>query len=141
MRSLPEAFQERDVIACLADGWGLDVAGARYAPVGGGSYHWEVTDGAGRRYFVTVDDLDHKGWLGLDRDSARDGLRAAYDAAVTLRREGRLEFVVAPIPDASGASMRRLDDRHAVALFPFVGGRTGNFDHEGTPAERAELVR
>ena len=84
MRSLPEAFQERELIACLAEGWGLNVQSMRYAPVGGGSYHWEVADAAGRRHFVTVDDLDHKGWLGHDRDSAFDGLRGAF---VILRGE------------------------------------------------------
>jgi hypothetical protein len=36
----------------------------RYAPVGGGSYHWVVTVDPGEQWFVTVDDLDDKGWLG-----------------------------------------------------------------------------
>src|SRR5262245_16048664 len=63
MRSAPAHLHERDVIAGLAVGWGLDVASARYAPVGGGSYHWEIDDAAGRRYFATADDLDRKPWL------------------------------------------------------------------------------
>jgi len=68
MRSRPDALQESEVIASLAEGWGLEVESARYAPVGFGSYHWDVTDAAPRRYFVTVDDLDHKSWLGHDRN-------------------------------------------------------------------------
>lgn len=141
MRSLPEAFQERELIACLAESWGLHVESARYAPVGGGSYHWEVADAAGRRHFVTVDDLDHKGWLGQDRDSAFDGLRGAFDAALALRREGGLEFVVAPIPTAQGETVRRIGSRHTVALFPFVDGSCRRFDEDSTPGERADVVR
>lgn len=141
MRSLPEAFQERELIACLAEGWGLNVESTRYAAVGFGSYHWEVTDAAGRLHFVTVDDLDHKGWLGHDRDSAFDGLRGAFDAALALRREGGLEFVVAPIPAAQGETVRRIGSRYTVALFPFVDGSCGRFYEDSTPEERAEVVR
>ncbi len=42
----------------LADGWGLSAETLRYAPVGGGSYHWVVTSDPGEQWFVTVDDLD-----------------------------------------------------------------------------------
>jgi len=54
------------VARALADGWGLTAPTLRlrYAPVGGGSYHWAVTAGRAGRWFVTVDDLDDKGWLG-----------------------------------------------------------------------------
>ena len=45
----------------LADGWGLSAETLRYAPVGGGSYHWVVTSDPGEQWFVTVDDLDDKG--------------------------------------------------------------------------------
>jgi spectinomycin phosphotransferase len=140
MRSLPEGLQERELIDRLTDGWGLDVESARYAPVGFGSYHWDVTAAAGRRYFVTVDDLDRKGWLGHDRDSAFDGLRAAFDAALALRRDGGLRFVVAPIPAARGETVLQVGSRHSVALFPFVEG-SARFGADRTPAERAELIR
>src|SRR5215470_5153688 len=103
MKALPEGFHESHLIASLADGWGLDVQSARYAAVGFGSYHWDVTDAAPRRYFVTVDDLDQKTWLGHDRESVFAGLRGAFDAAVALR-EGGLQFVVAPIPAVKGES-------------------------------------
>src|SRR5438132_110358 len=55
---------ERDLVHALADGWGLPAGTLRYAPVGGGSYHWVVTSGLGEQWFVTVDDLDDKGSLG-----------------------------------------------------------------------------
>lgn len=136
MRSLPEALEERELLACLAHGWGLDVASARYLALGFGSYHWDVTDAAGCRHFVTVDDLDHKGWLGHDRDSAFDGLRAAFDAALALRRDGGLRFVVAPTPAARGETVRRVGSRYAAALFPFVDGSV-----DGAPGPRGDVVR
>jgi len=127
-------------MACLDDGWGLQVARMRYVPVGFGSYHWEVTDTAGRRHFVTVDDLDAKGWLGDDRESTFDGLRAAFDVALALRRDAGLPFVVAPTPDADGGTLRRAGPRYSVALFPFVDavGRSG-MAH--ATAVRADVLR
>jgi spectinomycin phosphotransferase len=40
-----------------------------------------------------------------------------------------LRFVVAPIPTRDGESLRRLDSRYAVALFPFVEGEAGQFGY------------
>jgi spectinomycin phosphotransferase len=94
--------------------------------VGGGSYHWVAREGAGRRWFVTVDDLDDKAWLGDTRPAVLAGLRAAMNTALTLRRDAELEFVVAPVPGCDGAALRPLGRRHAVAVFPFLRGRTGN---------------
>jgi spectinomycin phosphotransferase len=140
MRSLPEGLHEGEVITSLAEGWGLDVNSARYAPVGFGSYHWDVTDATGRRYFVTADDLDHKAWLGHDRESVFAGLRGAFDAAVALRGEGGLQFVVAPIPAVKGESVRRISTRHTVALFPFLDGSHGRFGEGSAPAGRADVI-
>ena len=61
MRDRPPGVTERDLVHALADGWGIRAAALRYAPVGGGSYHWVVRDDQGERRFVTVDDLDDKG--------------------------------------------------------------------------------
>lgn len=129
------------MLAALAEAWGLDVARAALLPIGFGSYHWDVADGAGRRRFVTVDDLDHKGWLGLDRDSAFAGLRGAFDAALALRREGGLPFVVAPLPALGGESVRRLGSRYAVALFPFLEGSSDGWGADRSPEDRAAVLR
>jgi spectinomycin phosphotransferase len=141
MRSRPATLSERELLACLADGWGLDVRNARYVPEGGGSYHWDVTDAAGNRHFVTADDLDRKAWLGHDRDSTFAGLRAAFDAALALRRDGGLAFVVAPVPAASGETLRRIDSRYSAALFPYVDGSPRGFDAARPALERAEVIR
>ena len=58
MRDRPAGVAERNLVHALADGWGLSAETLRYAPVGGGSYHWVVTSGPGEQWFVTVDDLD-----------------------------------------------------------------------------------
>jgi spectinomycin phosphotransferase len=116
---------ERDLVHALADGWGLSAQTLRYEPVGGGSYHWVVTSGPGEQWFVTVDDLDDKGWLGRTRPAVFAGLRAAMDASVTLRREVGLGFVAAPVPALDGQSVRPLGDAHTVAVFPFLAGSPG----------------
>ena len=111
-----------------------------YAPVGFGSYHWSVTGVRGLRWFVTVDDLDRKPWLGDAREAAFDGLRCAFDTAAALREAG-LGFVVAPFPSRSGETVRRLGERHTVAVFPFVAGTGAEPDSTAQLAMLAELHR
>ncbi len=139
VRATPEGLEEGSVIDALRRGWGFDAAVTEYAAVGAGSYHWEVADDAGKRRFVTVDDLDQKAWLGDTREAAFDGLRRAFDTAVALRAGG-LQFVVAPIPTRLGESVRRLDSRYAVALFPFVEGEAGQFGWIVDDDERRSVV-
>jgi thiamine kinase-like enzyme len=130
VRATPEGLEVSSVIDALRRGWDFDVGVAEYAAVGAGSYHWQVTDKTGLRGFITVDDLDQKAWLGDVRDVAFDGLRRAFDTSVALR-DGGLHFVVAPIPTREGESLRRLDSRYAIALFPFVEGEAGQFGYYG----------
>jgi spectinomycin phosphotransferase len=140
VRDRPAGVTERDVARALADGWGLAAETLRYAAVGGGSYHWVVTAGHPERWFVTVDDLDDKGWLGRSRPAVFSGLRAAMDAALWLRREAGLGFVLAPVPALDGQAVRPLGDRHAVAVFPFLPGSPGQWDEPLPGPELAELV-
>ena len=126
MRAFPEELETAALIDCLAEGWGFGVGAVEYAPLGGGSYHWVVSERDGTRGFVTVDDLDRKRWLGDTRESVFDGLRRAFDTTVALRDDG-LDFVVAPIPADSGQTVYRLGPRYSIALFPFVDGDTGRF--------------
>jgi spectinomycin phosphotransferase len=127
-------------VHALADGWGLSAETLRYAPVGGGSYHWVVTSDPGEQWFVTVDDLDDKGWLGRTRPAVFAGLRAALDASVTLRREAGLRFVAAPVPALDAQSVRPLGDAHTVAVFPFLHGSGGEWDKPLTAPDLDELV-
>lgn len=138
MRALPEEFEATELVGCLSDGWGVDVMAAEYAAVGGGSYHWVVTERDGLRGFVTVDDLDRKPWLGATRESVFEGLSRAFGIAVALR-DGGLGFVVAPISSMAGETVRRIGPRYSVALFPFVDGAPGRFGHYET-AEQAAIA-
>jgi spectinomycin phosphotransferase len=141
VRDLPEGITERDVARALADGWDLAAWTLEYAPVGGGSYHWVAAGGAlGERRFVTVDDLDDKGWLGRTRAAVLAGLRAAMDAAVTLSRQPGLGFVVAPVPAVTGETVRPAGARHAVAVFPFLAGTLFDWGEPLPAPERGELI-
>lgn len=139
MKALPEDFDVGTLTGALADGWGLAVAAADYAALGAGSYHWVVVDREGTRAFATVDDLDQKAGLGDTRDAAFDGLRRAFDTAAALRDAG-LAFVVGPIRTSGGESVRRVGQRHTVALFPFVDGRADEWGDYETAADRAAIV-
>lgn len=139
MRSLPEELAVEEVAGAVADGWSLDVETLEYAPVGGGSYHWIVTDAGGARYFANVDDLDRKPWLGDTRGAAFDGLRHAFDTAAALRAHG-LAFVCAPVVSRLGETSSGLGSRYTVAIFPFLDGQAGAFGHV-EPADRAALGR
>jgi Phosphotransferase enzyme family len=139
VQARPSGLDETTLPGALAEAWEADVRALEYVPVGAGSYHWSAALGDGTRRFVTVDDLDMKPWLGETRDAAFEGLRRAFDTAATLRDAG-LDFVVAPMRARDGTTVRRLDARHSVALFPFVDGEpTGIFHHE-TQEERAAVA-
>jgi spectinomycin phosphotransferase len=140
MRAPPDGIDADSVVAALRDGWELDVRSVEYAPLGGGSYHWVVTDETAFPRFATVDDLGHKAWLGSTCDAAFDGLQRAFDTCVALAAGG-LRFVVAPLPTRDGASLGRLDSRYALSLFPFVTGESGTFGrYEGDGHRRAVVA-
>jgi spectinomycin phosphotransferase len=141
MKALPGGLAEGALIKSVEQGWGLDIAGARHLAVGFGSYHWVAEEATGIRLFITVDDLDQKGFLGNARASAFERLQSAFDAALALRTEGDLEFVVAPIPALTGETVHRIDSRYTVAVFPFVDGTSRPFDETPPATERAELVQ
>ena len=112
-----------------------------YVPKGVGSYHWRADCGGAGSYFVTVDDLDTKPWIGRDREVTFIGLAAAYETAWSLHESG-LELVVAGIPSRDGTlSPRRLDQQYSIAVFPFVEGRAGTWGDPIAPDERDRLVR
>ena len=138
MRALPEDVQTSALLEALADGWGFSAVSGEYAAVGAGSYHWVVIDSEGTRGFVTVDDLDQKGWLGDTREATFEGLTRCLDTAHALRGGG-LGFVVAPMPTSKGETVRRLAARHTVALFPFVDGEAGRYG-EYTATDRAAVI-
>jgi hypothetical protein len=120
----PADLAEAALAAALAQGWGLAVTALEYRPVGWGSHHWDVTDAAGARWFVTVDELE-KNRVGRSEPlaAAFGRLRASLAAARDLRDCGA-DFVLAPVPGGDGEPVVRLGGRFAVAVYPFIAGRS-----------------
>ncbi|HET7017535.1 MAG TPA: phosphotransferase [Streptosporangiaceae bacterium] len=143
MRSLPTDLEPERLRAALASGWDLGSGSLEYLPEGGGAYHWQLTGRQGQRHFVTVDDLDSKDWIGTTRSEVFAGLGRALGTATTLANEAELEFVVAPIAAEDGEPLRRIDDRYAVSVFPFLPGRSfpfGPYADERLRLEALDLV-
>jgi spectinomycin phosphotransferase len=141
VKSRPVGIDDSDVVRALAEGWGIVTDSAEHVALGFGSYHWIVIDGARQRFFVTVDDLGTKAWLGDTCDIAFAGLRRAFDTARVLRDKAGLAFVVAPLPAVDGQSVRRVGQCHSVAVFPFVAGVAGDFGDSTSREHRAEMIR
>jgi len=140
VRDRPAGVGERELKQALADGWHTRVVATRYAPVGGGSYHWVVRDDRGRQWFATVDDLDDKCWLGDTRAAVSRGLRAAMETAFALRHRAGLWFVVAPVRAVDGETVLPLGSKYSVTVFPFVHGASGRFGAELSAGDREHLV-
>jgi spectinomycin phosphotransferase len=140
VRDKPAGIGDGELGRALAQGWRIHASALQYAAVGGGSYHWVVRDGEAGRWFVTVDDLDDKPWLGDSRAAVLDGLRAAMDTALELRQAAGLRFVAAPVPAISGETVRPLDARYAIAVFPFLDGTSGQFGDDYSTSWRCELA-
>ncbi len=94
MREPPTHITDADVLAAVRASWLPEADAVEHLPVGFGAHHWAASVGPDRRLFVTFDGL-------LPRHTARS-LEGAYAAAATLAAAG-LEFVVAPVPSASGS--------------------------------------
>ncbi len=124
----------------LREHWGIDVVALEYAPVGFGSHHWRALDDRQARWFVTVDDLDAKSWLGEQRDEVMAGLSRAYAAASSLHEDCGLDFVLSPVARAGGAVVHRLADRWALSVLPEVDGQAGDFADRFPAARPDELA-
>ena len=127
MRSPPGDLAPERLVDAVAAGWGLTPGALEYVAEGGGSHHWVLADGRGGRHFVTVDDLDDKDWMADTRAGVLAGLERALGTAAALRDTARLGFVLAPVACREGRPLRRIDDRYAVSVFPFVDGRSYPF--------------
>jgi spectinomycin phosphotransferase len=141
VKDRPVGLDDNELPGELSEGWGVEARAVDYVAAGFGSYHWIATDEHHQRFFVTVDDLEHKAWLGDTCDSAFAGLRTAFDTALALRSRGGLAFVVAPLPTLGGETVRRVGPRHSIALFPYLEGAAGEFSDDISAAHRGDVVR
>lgn len=125
----------------LGDHWRLDVPSLRYAAIGFGGHHWHAVDTTGTPWFVTVDDLDAKPWLGQGRDDVMAGLERVYAAAASLYRDCGLGFVLSPVAGTDDTVARRLTDRWALSVVPHVEGSAGGFADRFPATRHEELAR
>ena len=139
---MPPADLDAAIVAeAVATDWGLPLNGLHYVPLGGGSHHWAALAPDGAMYFVTVDDLLDKPWLGTDRESAFRGLRGTLGTARHLRDGVGLPFVLGPISSLNGDAIRRLTPRYSLTVFPFVSGQTGRWGDDLPPEDRDRILR
>lgn len=141
MLTEPDDLDRAELKAFLERHWGVRRPELEYLPVGFGGHHWLAVDPVGERRFVTVDDLDAGFQAGPDADSAFAALDRAYRTAAALRDDAQLDFVVAPLFDREGAIIRRLTDRYAVTLLPFVEGTSAAFGPYESSADRRSMCR
>lgn len=139
MLTEPADLDRGELLAVLAGAWGLEPRALDYLPVGFGSHHWTADDGGGETWFVTVDDLAAGFQAGSNVDEAFDGLERAFGTAWSLRHEAGLDFVVAAIRARDDAVLRRLGDRYAVSVLPFVVGVSSTFGAYELPADRRRV--
>lgn len=135
----PVGLEEHQIQDTLTD-WGIHAAVLTHVPLGFGDHHWSATDTSGRRWFLTLADLEHKAFLGADPDTVLRHLRGAMDTAADLHDEGGLGFVVAPLRSTRGETVQRIGDRYALSVFPYTQGTPGDFGQELTPEQRARVL-
>jgi spectinomycin phosphotransferase len=139
VKDRPAGLTDADLRIALDQGWDLRPDQLSYAPVGAGSYHW-LAHADGERWFVAVDDLDGKRWLGSTRADVYAGLGAALDTARWLRDQAGLGFVAAPEPARNGTTVQRLSPRYAVALYPHIEGHSWEYGDQLPPEARDQLI-
>jgi spectinomycin phosphotransferase len=138
VKAAPDGIGERELSRAVQDHWGLVPARLGYLPVGFGGHHWELTDSAGRRWFVTVAGLTD-GWRGTGPAAGYADLRAAMETVIALAGAG-LEFALAPVPTTGGQALAPLGGEHAITVFPYLDGAGGDAGTEMTARERVALI-
>ena len=131
----PDGIDDRQLSRALEEHWGFAPARLKYLPVGFGDHHWDLTDAAGRRWFVTVACLAGS-WRGAGPAAGYADLRAAMDTVAALAGAG-LEFAVAPVPTSGGRALAPLGAEHALTVFPYLAG---DFGGELSAGDRIALI-
>jgi hypothetical protein len=140
MLTPPPDLDSAALVAALARAWGLAPVTLEYRPVGWGSHHWAVADGAGWRWFLTVDDLASKRHTRDEPlDAAADRLSAALATAAALHERGHA-FVVGPVSTLDGAPTVRISERYVAALTPYLDGERFGWGPFPTEEHRDAVV-
>jgi hypothetical protein len=134
----PADLSNGDLEELVRHAWGVPVASLEYCPVGFGSHHWVATDNQGLRYFVTADELSSESRRGDEVSALGLRLRRALEAVTELRACG-CRFVVAPITTRAGDPLVP-HGGYAIALYPFVEGRSFSSEESLSDAERDQVL-
>lgn len=116
LEPLPD-LDENAVLRMLAAEYGLRGASLRFVPVGEDSWCYRCGDF----------------WVSARRD-LRGHVPAAYETAAALKAAG-LDFILAPLPGASGRVVHRVGV--PILVFPFVESRPLM---DATPADAARTI-
>ncbi len=135
----PVGFDRDELVQTLAADWGLSVVSLRYEPVGFGTHHYVVRDDGGATWFVNVDEIVAKAWLGDDPEATFDALDRALRTALALRMAG-LEFVHAPTERSDGGVVTRVPSGYAVSLFAYVDGSSNEHGVYASVDERRRVL-
>ena len=138
MLTRPAGLSDGDLEEVIQRAWGVAVVSIEYRPVGFGSHHWVATDDRGLRLFVTVDELCSESRRGDEVSVLGLHLRPALTAATDLRSIG-CGFVVAPIAVNNADPFVQFES-YAVALYPFIEGRTFSFEESFGEVERGRIL-
>jgi spectinomycin phosphotransferase len=138
VKEQPGHIDQRELARILHERWGLAPGRLHHLPVGFGDHHWELTDAAGGRWFITVAELAG-GWRGTGPAAGYADLQASMETVTALGRAG-LEFAVAPVPTAGGQVLAPLGDRNAVTVFPYIEGTPGDFGDGLPECDRLALI-
>ncbi len=137
MFTRPDEISDASVIAALRDGWQVDAVAVDYLTAGFGSHHWVAHAADQTRWFLTVDNLATKSFLGGSPSAAFDALRDAFATAHALQSCG-LEWVVGPCVGTHDQLLSWLDPAFSIAVFPYVQGvAPAAYDRD---SERAGVV-
>lgn len=136
MYTRPDDLRDATVLESVRQGWDIAASAVEYRPVGFGSHHWTVSGAGEITGFATVDDLRGAGGSSDDEFARLD---AALSTAFAVRKSGAT-FVVAPVPRVDGSVLGRIDDRYALAVYPYIEGAAHQFGEELAPGARMQVL-
>ncbi len=113
--------------------WDVEVGELRYQAVGFGTHHYRAGS-----WFVNVDEIAAKTWLGGTPDEVSDGLERSLGTAAALHAAG-LDFVHPPRATVDGRHTVALDG-YLVSLFAFLDGDSHGYGEFPSDAERREVL-
>lgn len=120
MKQPPRDFSADALTDALAAHWGIRVRELDYLPLGFGGHHWRAEADGGSAYFLALHDLQP------DADAGFERLSHALQTAYWLSYERGLEFVLAPLRNASADVVLRYGHSDGLAVYPWVNCRPCN---------------